>query len=569
MKIQPLIHSIGSYLSFIEISPERTKRLEKDLVQAGMGVDAQIYARFSIFTGFVLFILTLPAFMLFLDFMTSLSFSLLLFPLSALMLILLPKFLKKLRARRAEAELPYVLRLIATEISLGLSFENALESATNMHGILAAELKKCAGEIRKGGDTRATIWRLAESFESPLIRRALSNLLLIYEHGSDASMLRELARDTIAIQRGRMRETSARAGMLGLIFIAVSCIVPSLFLAYVIVGSSFLDIVSSYSDIIPLYLFFFPLLDFFVIMLMFINSSFVSTPSSSKFLSREEFTSLASEAERLGIKDPKNFFIMLFLVSSLLFIVSISFNILGFLGDAALPIYFLILMVPLLFYLLLQNFREMREREIEHNLPSALYHAASFPRGVAFEKIIDSLAQSDYGTLSEEFARVSAAVHAGSSVESALKKMGERYSSALLKNAVGLIARFYLVGSDMCVVLKESADEVQELFALTREQASMLSTQKYTILLASSVLLPLIMGLMLSIASEIGFEKMHEAVRAGSFAAVSYILAFSLLAGFVVAHQEGNTRKFIVYFLAIVPIALSVFILSQHVIDYI
>jgi hypothetical protein len=97
------------------------------------------------------------------------------------------------------------------------------------------------------------------------LRRAVAQLSLAYAQGSNTEGLRKLADELAALQRAQAREYHARLSLVGLVFIALACIIPSLFAAYVIVGSSFLDLSFTPNEVYLAYLALFPAVDALVL----------------------------------------------------------------------------------------------------------------------------------------------------------------------------------------------------------------------------------------------------------------------------------------------------------------
>ncbi|MGB9577525.1 MAG: type II secretion system F family protein [Candidatus Micrarchaeia archaeon] len=229
---------------------------------------------------------------------------------------------------------------------------------------------------------------------------------------------------------------------------------------------------------------------------------------------------------------------------------------------------------PVLLYFFLEYAREKRRQEIEEALPSALFQIASFPSKTGIEKIIASVAKSDYGALSEEFARAKRLLDAGASVPEALESMSKRCNSRLVSRACALLSQSYKSGANLSQPLKEVAEDVFDLQAIARENASALSMQKYT-LMAGAVLVPLILGLLLNIVSSLDlgvseFSAQSNAARqallqAAVFGAQAYLVAFAAIASAFIAFQEGTPKKAVLYFTAFFPVSLLAFALVQSV----
>ena len=210
-----------------------------------------------------------------------------------------------------------------------------------------------------------------------------------------------------------------------------------------------------------------------------------------------------------------------------------------------------------------------RVREIEENLPAALFQIASFPRRTSMEKIMREIAKSDYGALSEEFTKAIRQIDAGSPVPAALDYMAAENNSLLLRRACALLAESYRTGADMSQAFKEVAEDIFELQALQKQTAAALSLQKYTLLAGGCILVPLILALLLNIVSSLEFnlegissitpQQRQALLEATVFGAQAYLVVFAAISSLFIAVQESNKKKAVLYFTLLFPLALAVF----------
>ncbi|MFA4946175.1 MAG: type II secretion system F family protein [Candidatus Micrarchaeia archaeon] len=214
-----------------------------------------------------------------------------------------------------------------------------------------------------------------------------------------------------------------------------------------------------------------------------------------------------------------------------------------------------------------------RIREIEDALPDALLQAASQPRSHGVEDVMESIAGSGYGALSEEFDRAARRVRAGSPIARALEKTAVENGSVLFSRAAGMLANASETGGDQRDAFKETAEDLLEMQLLERETAAGLAMQKYTVLAASAFLVPVILALLLNITAELNsgltdglssFSSLSAVERARLVDAVAlgsrvYLALFALLSSYYAASVDGNPKKTVVYAALAVPLALLVF----------
>jgi len=224
-----------------------------------------------------------------------------------------------------------------------------------------------------------------------------------------------------------------------------------------------------------------------------------------------------------------------------------------------------VLFPPLFVYFYGDYLKEKRVKEIEEALPKALFQIASFPKRASMEKIVESISESDYGALSEEFQKARRQIKSGISVAEAFEDM-KKSDSRLLNRAVALLSENYKSGSDLSKAFKEVAEDVFEMQAISREATASLALQKYTLLVGGCLLVPVILGILLNVVSSLEFDlnpfgnaQETELKEILIIANQFYLVVFAALASYFVALQEGRRKKTILYFALLAPTALLLF----------
>jgi len=557
MKFEDLVRSFGIFKGYLK----ENRSLEKDLSEAHLNVSSEEYSSFSLCFCLLCIITAMPLFSAILDvsLLTALSISIFFSSLAFAFLRYYLKSRKKKIAKDGEAELPFFLRTISSNLSIKRPFEKSIPK----QGFLA---KIFRSEIEKHNSISKALVTTASKFDSVLIKRALSQLSLVYAQGRGEEMLKKLADEIIELQKESLREFSAKISMLGLMFIAVACLVPSMFNAYITIGTSILGFSFTKMDIYLTYMVVFPALDLVLVVFMVSSVPKFMETRKHEFLSKEEISSLSYIyeiylpfiSEKISLK---NFFLLLFIIS----IFSSLFFYFGIAEEKTelhnLMISFFLLFTPIFFYFLLQFLSDERIRSIENSLPHALFHAASFPPNFPFEKIMKSIGQGKYGELSKEFMKVHREINGGGSVSEALRAMALRNSSILVNRAIELIRLSYIGGQDIAKGMKETADDIFSLFAVVRERKSILAMQKYTLLFGGAIIIPIVMGSVSGVMRE--FPENVEMFEAGVQSMEIYLVIYALLSSLVVAYQEDQAKKFFLYFAALAPLSLILFNLAK------
>ncbi len=478
----------------------------------------------------------------------------------------LPMKFAKSRAMRIESDLPIAIRSIGIQINMKVPFESALKNVADSNYQCSYEFKKVVNMVEGGATIPDSLRQMADRVDSQIVKKLIVQLIHVYLEGLDGSELKHSADELINSQRFRFKEFSAKLNFMSLMFIAVSAIAPTMYLAYVVVAGLYLDSPTSPSDIWFIFIFVFPVVEILLIFYIKYSTPSVLTNVSEPLFSKREILMLNEELRNLGLDVKfKDFIIAVSVVSS---VVAIS-------AAVFFSIYcLLILFIPVIVYLVLLWFIERRSNEIEQYLPDALLYAATLEFGIPMEKIIQNIGDSGYHSLSKEFKKAERQIKIGINPIHALLNMKDRNHSILLDRVISLLIQCYKTGKDVHHAIKETAEDIFELNMLTKEQASSLSLQKYTILVGGCIMVPIILSVILGIISGIqppGQDatslEFKNAVLSASFEAVqAYLVIYVLLASIFIAFQEGRLRTFIGYFILFLPITLFIFNVARDLV---
>ncbi|MFH0922460.1 MAG: type II secretion system F family protein [Candidatus Micrarchaeota archaeon] len=250
------------------------------------------------------------------------------------------------------------------------------------------------------------------------------------------------------------------------------------------------------------------------------------------------------------------FFQMPFAYQALLFFITLAFP-------------------PLLYYFYSDYAESKRQLEIEEQLPAALFQIASFPKRAPMERMLESVAKSDFGPLSEEFAKALKQIRSGLPVSQALDQLRLRNNSLLLNRAVSLLLSAYKSGADLSQAFKEVAEDVFQLQSLVKERRGALALQKYTLIAASAFLVPAILGLLLNIVSSLqsafspetlgmsavnSAQALLDAVVLGNHVYLGFL---AIISSVFIASSEGDIKKSVLYVSALLPVSFLVFSLVR------
>ncbi len=164
-------------------------------------------------------------------------------------LLYAPYFVLRIRAERAEADLPYVLRSIASEVDAGIDFITALKDAARVSKTIGRDIEQAIEMYQRGIPVERALKAVGETYTSETIRRAMLHIALLYHSGKETDALKKMADEMIAIQKAESKKFSSQLAMFTLVFVAIAALVPALFAMYVLIGSEILDMGLTPSDV--------------------------------------------------------------------------------------------------------------------------------------------------------------------------------------------------------------------------------------------------------------------------------------------------------------------------------
>ncbi len=155
-------------------------------------------------------------------------------------LVALPFRFARARAELAEAELPYFLRTLASEVDAGIPYMQALEDACNSAQTLGRSVRRAIALYKRGIPISKALSAVADEFDSENIRRALTHVAALYHLGKEAQTLKHMADAMLSIHRAESKRFSAKLALYSLFFLGVAALLPAMFIMYTAIGSLFL-----------------------------------------------------------------------------------------------------------------------------------------------------------------------------------------------------------------------------------------------------------------------------------------------------------------------------------------
>jgi|GEM_PF-2846161 len=183
-----------------------------------------------------------------------------------------PFVLKKAYIGKIEKDLPFFLIDLDMKLSIGQEFLLSVKELTKEYSFLGDIFQKIIDNYNKGISLQKSFREYAEMFDSPDFKRALTQILSIYESGKnfkEKGPLFELAEELVNIQTTKAKLYSNKLVMISLFFIGATAILPSLLLVFVSVGGIILNLGITPIQLILIFALVFPAIDIIIIFIIF------------------------------------------------------------------------------------------------------------------------------------------------------------------------------------------------------------------------------------------------------------------------------------------------------------
>src|SRR3989338_559038 len=434
--------------------------------------------------------------------------TLILFAVFVFTLIKLPSFEYSLTIHRMESELPIVLRTLSLLLDMNLPFQKAIKIASEESGELNKELKTIVADVEKGASLQKRLSAFSSNIKSLTIKRAINKIIIVYQIGTGAQDLKKLADELLSIQRFKLREYSSRVAIFGLIFIALSTILPTLFIVTTILGKGIFESEFNKEQITIIFLLVLPVLATSVVLVAKSTLPNIIFENRGKFNYAPMLAAFILVAAALVLEEPLN------------------------------KIFIAITYIILFFIFILDYKKQKRIADIEEQIPDALMTASAIPKGVKLDRIFEMWQDKRYGELALESKVAKKQLEANIKPEKVLFSLSERTHSQILKRVCSFIA--LAINTNTIDKLNYVADDILKFREIDRERNNTLATQKYT-LIFSSLLMPLIIKSTIGLAYSMQ-ELSKTAIDFNIFYTImpAYIILYALLTSYFISELEGK-----------------------------
>lgn len=242
----------------------------KELKKAGINLSEKEFTEKSIKYSLIFASISIVCVFAFSKIFTALLFGVLSFCLGVFCSMKIPLYLKKRKAKKIEKHLPFALMAMSVELNINLSFEKILKNVSKDYGEFSLEIKKALKEIESGATIQEALFNLSERTDSKILKRSLSQITSIYEHGSEqkGEPIKQLAKELLSRQKTESKEFTSKMVMYSVVFIVLSAIIPAMFQAFISIGSTFMELDFNAVQVLLITTVFFPLINLGILLMI-------------------------------------------------------------------------------------------------------------------------------------------------------------------------------------------------------------------------------------------------------------------------------------------------------------
>jgi len=248
------------------------KRIEEELKKSSLNLSLMEFKRKILIISLIFFLLLLGVMLLFdLQIIFSFLISLIISIIIYFLLLLIPLKLNEWKAKKIEALMPFVLLELSVLLKLNVLPEKALEIISKKKNAFCFELRKAIKEKLQGKSIHEALKNTARKINSIEFKSFISTFLSIIESNKEnkEEIIKGIALNLFEKQKTKEKEFSSKAVIYSLLFIVFAALMPAFLLAFIVVGSFFIEIQLKAIDVFLLITILFPLINSTILLMLY------------------------------------------------------------------------------------------------------------------------------------------------------------------------------------------------------------------------------------------------------------------------------------------------------------
>lgn len=230
--------------------------------------------------------------------------------------------------------------------------------------------------------------------------------------------------------------------------------------------------------------------------------------------------------------------------------------------------------------LIFKYFKNQKRKAVENALIDEVLLLSSQPKSNDLKQIVSKLSSSRHKIISLEFTQIQIKIESGHNIRELFLTLSKKYNSEILDRFLELLLNSITTGTVSVTDYRSFSSNFLKSKQLIDERASALLMQKYTIIFAGGLIVPGILGIVISLVkkltSNLNFtilNSIQEQITSNSslfnvcyVCSIVYLIEYVIISSIYLGMLESDLKKSIIYLLFILPSSLTVFFLAPMII---
>ncbi len=218
----------------------------------------------------------------------------------------------------------------------------------------------------------------------------------------------------------------------------------------------------------------------------------------------------------------------------------------------------------------------IKKKKLEMALIDEVLLLSSQPRTNDIKQMLFKLSNSRYKIIQQEFKVILRKIENGHNVKELFYVLSRKYNSEILDRFLELLSNSITTGTVSVSDYRTFSSNFLKSKQLIDERASALLMQKYTIMFAGGLIVPGILGVVISLVRKLSqnldftliqqFQSQSSLFTICYVCSIIYVIEYVIISAIYLAMLESDIKKTIIYLVLMLPIAVSIFFLGHLII---
>ncbi len=227
------------------------------------------------------------------------------------------------------------------------------------------------------------------------------------------------------------------------------------------------------------------------------------------------------------------------------------------------------------YFLFGEYFLSLERKRLEDALVDDILRISSIVRSNDLRLIMNKLQSSNNRLVSKEFSWALNKINKGHRPKEVFKVLKDKYNSILLSKFLDLLEYSTSSGTVTLQDYKKIIKDFLKSRELLDERKSVLLMQKYTIIFAGGIIVPGILGVVISLVkslvgivdvSVIGLSSSPTLYLVSYYCSIVYIVEYIIISSIYLSQLDDNSKKIWVYIFFLLPVSLLIFFISSYIV---